>query len=182
MTIDKDINHLANIGRAEDLPYFNSPPVQFTYQSTATLSLGSYVWADTPSSMSPVRPLIPNALYYFRNITLVADVEEFDFQAAVVTPPAFYTFLKGDANAVLFREPILMPTFLQQFDYRFFWMRSKSGNELFGGFRGAVVQSPALMGKGSIELTAIISAQEITDENFIKKFTNNHPDLNGRKK
>lgn len=152
--------------RIEDMPYYDSPPVLFIYQSTMNLVAGSYVWADQPSPLTPLRPLLDNATYYFRSITLSADTSELDFTGAIVDTPKFYTFLTGDAKAVLFREPISMVKFFQNFDYRYLWSRQKGQNELLAAFRGTLFQTPALSGKSSIELTAIISAQEITDVEF----------------
>lgn len=152
--------------RIEDMPYYTSPPVLFIYQSTATVAAGQYVWNDVPSALTPLRPLVDNAVYYFRSITLSADISELDFTAAITTVPQFFSFLTGDANAVLFREPISMVKFYQNFDYRYLWSRAKGSNELRCAFRGTLAQIAALVGKVDIELTAIISAQEITDVEF----------------
>lgn len=160
-----------NVPRLEDLPYWTSPPVQFVYESTAPLALGAYTWNDAPSALTPNRPIVDNALYFFRSISLAADTSELDFTANIVTTPQFFTFLRGDAEAPLFREPILMCKFFDQFNYRFVWARGKGSDTLLAAFRGIVVQGPAFVGKLSITLKAIISAQEIVDEHFVKLFT-----------
>jgi hypothetical protein len=59
-----------------------------------------------------------------------------------------------------------MNKYYQQFDYRLVWSRAKGANQLLGAFTGSILQGPALIGKTSITLKAIISAQEIVNEQF----------------
>lgn len=164
-----------NIPRAEDLPYWQSPPIQFVYESTANLALGAYTWADVPTAFTPQRPILINALYYFRNISLVADTAEFDFSSNIVTTPNFYTFLESYSDAVLFREPVQMNKFYDQFTFRFFWQSYRSDDIIKGAFRGSLIQGPGLVGKNAVTLKAIISAQEIVDEHYIQLFKSNYP-------
>ena len=169
-----------HVPRAEDLPYWSSPPVQFVYRSTATLSMGNYVWDDAPSAIAPTRPILANVLYFFRHITLTADVSSLDFDANIVTPPSFYSYRLSDGGStVLFREPVTMPVFLNAYDYRLWWKSQQGNDTLLCAFKGQVVQGPSLVGKASITLTAIISAQEVVDRNFIDSFTENYPDVKG---
>lgn len=166
------------VPRAEDLPYWGSPPVQYVYESTALLVAGFYTWVDAPSVLTPNRPVRPNVLYFFRNISMTADVEELDFTGAIITPPQFNTHLLSDANAPLFREPILMNKFFDQFDYRLWWSSQQENDVLRGTWNGILAQTPALIGKASITLKAIITAQEISDEYFVNQFrTNPYPRL-----
>lgn len=171
-----------NVPRIEDLPYATSPPVQFIYQSTAALALGSYSWADAPSALTPNRPVMNNSLYFFRHITFSADVSELDFTANIVTAPQFQTYLKSTGNTMLFREPVNMVSFLKNWDFRFAWdsrqersQDSQSQDRLLAGFTGSLLQGPALVGKGTITLTAVISAQEIVDQAFIALFKKAYP-------
>jgi hypothetical protein len=163
------------VPRAEDLPYWTSPPIQFVYESTATLSVGAYDWNDPSTPLTPNRPIQNNALYFFRSITLAADVEQLDYTANIATTPQFFMFKESDGDAVLFREPISMVSFFQNFDYRFWWQSHRSNDVLKAAFVGSLVQGPALIGKTSITLKAIISAQEVVDENFINKFKLKYP-------
>lgn len=172
------------VPRAEDLPYWGSPPIQYVYESTAILSAGFYTWADAPSALTPDRPVRPNVLYFFRNISMSADVEELDFTSAIVNTPEFNTHLKSDAKAPLFREPVLMNKFYDQFEYRLWWSSQQGGDSstrvnadrLFGSWAGVLSQTPALVGKQSITLKAIITAQEVSDEYYINQFrTNPYP-------
>jgi len=165
------------VASIEDLPYWTSPPVQFVYESEAVLNAGLYQWSDTPSVLSPNRPIQDNALYYFRSATLTADIAERDYEANILTSPEFYTFLQSDARAVLFREPLIMNKYYQQFDYRLTWISRQSNNQLFAAFNGTLVQGPALVGVNSITLKAVISAQEIVDDNYIKLFQAKYPHL-----
>lgn len=164
-----------NIPRAEDLPYWTSPPIQFTYESTANLALGSYTWADTPTAFTYNRPILINAVYYFRSITLVADIAEFDFASNLTITPDFYTFLESWSDAPLFREPFRMNRYYDEFTYRLFWQSYRSDDVLKGGFVGSIIQGPGLVGKNSVTLKAIISAQEIVDEHFCNLFKANYP-------
>lgn len=168
-----------NVARAEDLPYWTSAPIQFTFESTASLSLGSYVWNDLPSVLTPDRPLLQTGLYYFRSLTLSADISELDFTANITVTPQFYAFLRSDSRAVKFREPVNMVKFFDQFDYRLFWDTPQVHDQLLCAFRGAMIQGPALIGKASITLTAVISAQEIIDKAFKEQFKAGYPKFDG---
>lgn len=161
-----------SIPRAEDLPYWNSPPIQFVYESTTPLDLGGYQWDDVPTALTPDRPLLENAMYFFRSISLSANIAELDYESALAVNPQFFTFLRGDSRAILFREPIQFNRFYNQLEYRLFWLPRRTNDQLLGSFRGTLVQTPALIGKNTITLKATISAQEIINNAFVKKFTN----------
>ena len=163
------------VPRAEDLPYNTSPPIQFTYESTVNLSLGYYLWDDPATALVPSRPILNNALYYFRSITLTADIEQLDFTTNLVNVPQFFMFKESNGDAILFREPINMNTFYQNFDYRLFWQSHRANDVLKAAFRGSLIQGAGLIGKPDITLKAIISAQEIVDEGFINKFKLSYP-------
>lgn len=164
------------VPRAEDLPYWGSPPVQYVYESTAQLVAGFYTWADVPSALTPNRPVRPNVLYFFRNISMAADIEELDFTGAIIATPQFNAHLVSDATAPLFREPILMNKFFDQFDYRLWWSSQQENDRLLGTWTGVLQQTPALIGKSSITLKTIITAQEVSDEYFVNQFrTNPYP-------
>ena len=163
------------IPRLEDLPYYSSPPIQFVYESTAQLLQGAYVWNDAPTALTPNRPINSNYLYYFRSLSMSADISELDYTANIITTPQFFTFLQSDALAVMFREPILMVKFFDQFDYRYTWSTQSGQDQLFGAFRGSLIQGANLIGKNTITLTAVISAQEIVDEEYIQLFKKSYP-------
>ena len=173
-----------HVPRAEDLPYWGSPPIQYVYESTAILSAGFYTWADRPSPLTPDRPVRPNVLYFFRTVTMSCDTEELDFTSAIVTTPGFNMHLKSDANAPLFREPVLMNRFFQDLPYRLWWAsqqggdndQDRTGDRLFASWAGVLAQTPGLIGKDSITLKAVVTAQEVSDEYFVNQFrTNPYP-------
>jgi len=158
------------IPRIEDLPYISSPPIEFVYRSAEDFVAGFYTWADNPVALTPDRPLMENVLYYFRSITFSADIEELDFTACIGTIPEFQMYLKSNANAILFREPVRMVRYLQNFDFRFSWFTARKDDQLLASFRGVLNQNANLIGKSPITLTAVISAQEIVDDEFTKRF------------
>lgn len=173
----------STLAREVDIPYWTSPPVQFVYESTATLALGAYTWLDTPTALTTTRPILENALYYIRNVSLTADTAELDFTANIdPAPPAgttgipeFRVYVQSDSQAVLFREPLLMNKFFNQFDYRLWWMSHQDQDAFLAGFRGRLLQGGGLVGKSTVTLKAVISAQEIVDESFIDLFKAQFP-------
>jgi len=165
------------VPRLEDLPYASSPPIQFVYRQTATLAAGMYTWASTPMNLASLRPLMANAAYYFRSVTIAADIDEGDYLSAIyITPalinrtPVFQMYLKGTGKQILFREPLAIAKYFQNFDYRLCWVTQREDDVLYGSLDGQLTQTAALIGKGSITLSVIISAQEIVDTAFTKRF------------
>ena len=163
------------IPRIEDLPYVTSPPIEFVYQASAAFVAGFYTWANAPTALTPNRPLMENVLYFFRSMTFSADIEELDFTSCIVTIPEFQMYLKSNSSATLFREPVRMVKYLQNFEYRYVWFTPRKDDQLLAGFRGVLNQNANLVGKTPITLTAVISAQEVVDDNFIKKFKQAYP-------
>lgn len=163
------------VPRLEDLPYYTSPPIEFTYTSSASIAAGKYTWADGPTALTPDRPLMVNSLYYFRSITFSADIDEVDFTSNIVTVPSFQMYLKSRAKTILFREPVYMVKYLQNFDYRYVWKTQVEGDQLFASFKGVLAQGAGLVGKNPLKLTAVISVQEIVDEGFVKAFKQTYP-------
>lgn len=171
-----------HVPRAEDLPYMSSPPIQFVYESEATLSLGTYTFSDTPSALVSTRPLLQNALYYFRNVTLTADIPQDAFNKSITaasgvnsSPPSFQTYLQSTARSPMFREALVMNNYYNQFDYRLFWETQREDDQLFAGFTGTLVQVSSLIGVSSVRLKAVIAAQEIISDDFIENFKQGYP-------
>ena len=161
------------VARRGDIPYIQSPPVQFSYSATAALSLGAYTWSAAMAAFNPQVNILVTGLYYFRSITMSADISEFDYLSNVTTPLVFKAYLKGDAKTPLYRQGFVMEKFFDQFDFPFFWRRHTIDDVIYGTLRGAIAQGPNLLGKTSITVKVIISAQEITNEQYVKDFVTN---------
>ena len=163
-----------------EIPYFTSPPVQYVYRSTANLVFGAYTWADNPSPLyfpiagsagAVLRRVQSRALYYIRDITVKADIDKNDYPAALSAPiPYLSLHLRSQGRTSLFREPFVVPSFLENFQYRQFVHITQDPEEMLGSFRGALIQTPALIGKASITLTAVLSVQEISDHEYVNRF------------
>jgi hypothetical protein len=162
------------VPRLEDLPYASSPPIQFTYRQTATLAAGVYPFAvAAPQVLSTIRPLIANSMYYFRSVTVTADVDEGDYLSSITVIPTFQMYLKSTGKQILFREPLTIAKYFQNFDYRLCWITQREDDQLYASITGSLTQTAALIGKASITMSVIISAQEIVDAAYIKRFLEN---------
>jgi len=158
------------VPRIEDLPYWSSPPIQFVYEETAPLLLGAYTFPGVRAPLAILRPLLVNAVYYFRNITVSADIAEFDYLNAIVNTPQFQIYKTSDNGVQLFREPIRLSNYFQQFDYRLAWQTQQDNDVLTGSIVGVLNQTAGLIGKTSVTMKIVISAQEIVDERFTRLF------------
>lgn len=158
-----------------DIPYWTSRPIQFVYQSTAALAAGQYTWDDSPSPLAVTRPIRQNYLYVFRAITLSADISEQDFTENVLEAPQFMTYLQQSANAALFREPVRMVKFFEDFPFPLAWTSQADPDSIRASFNGQLDQGDGLIGKSEITLTAIISATEVVDKQFIDEFKKHYP-------
>jgi len=164
------------IPRLEDMPYYLCPPIQFVFSQTAPLQFGQYVFPLTKALFTPDRPILDNALYYFRTLTCTADITELDYESSVdVSAGAFqfHCFERSLSGAPRFREPILIAKFLENFDYRLLFLPRQEPNELLGSFQGTITQTASLVGKTAITFKMVISAQEITDDGFVDLITRN---------
>jgi hypothetical protein len=158
------------VPRVEDLPYWTSPPIQFVYEQTADLALGLYTFVGAAAPLAINRPLLENCLYYFRNITISADVAEADYLGAISTTPSFQIYKASDNGVQLFREPVRICNYFQQFDYRMVWQTQQSNDVLTGSIAGVLTQTAGLVGKTSITMKVVIAAQEIVDQHYTRLF------------
>lgn len=174
-------------GSEADIPYKESPPIQFTYESTGSLTLGEYRWQDSPTLMIPNRALTDNSLIFIRSVTLSADITESDYVQNVPTlldMPALFLYLQSEAGAVKWREPVIMSKFFNEFTHKFWFRPKQNRDRLQAAFRSingraTLAQGSSLVGKASVTLKAVISAQEITDNNYIRAFENAYPAARG---
>lgn len=160
------------VPRLEDLPYSSSPPIQFVYRQTAALLAGQYRFrVTTPQPLAVLRPLIANSVYYFRSVTITADIDEGDYLSSILTIPTFQMHPLSTGKQILFREPLVIAKYFQNFDYRLAWQTQREDDQLFCTISGLLDQTAGLIGKASITLSVVLSAQEIVDDSFIDRFT-----------
>lgn len=176
-------------GRLNDIPYRTSPPLLFVYTETAALVAGAYTWVlGNKFAFTPSRPINANSLYLFKTLDFACDVDQADYQGAVSTALSFSLYLQSDAGSPALREPVPLVKYFNTLPYILNILgtellgeayQNASGispaqnfnfNRLMGDINGAITQTPALIGKGSITATLVFAAQEITDKNFIKDF------------
>lgn len=176
-------------GRLEDIPYWTSPPLIFTYRQTEALAAGSYTFlAATKAVFTPSRPIRANALYLFKTLDFAFDVAEFDYLGAFTTLPQFSMFLQSDAAAPALREPIPLSKYFDTIPYLLNILGEElleqaypgqnavtptqgfNFNRLLGNVAGVVAQTAALMGKASLTATIVLTVQEVVDEHFISEF------------
>lgn len=168
---------LVAIPRIEDLPYSSSPPIQFCYEVTAPLLLGAYTFTGVAGALAIARPLSSNVLYYFRSISVSADISELDFQAAITVTPNFQLYKQSEGGIQLFREPLRIGKYYDQLDYRLVWQTQAPDDILTASIVGTLTQIPALIGKVSVTMKVVIAAQEIIDSGYIKLFRRAYPDF-----
>lgn len=159
-----------NVPRIEDLPYWSSPPIQFVYERTAALALGQYVFGGAQQALAVPRPIIQNTIYFFRNVSMSANISEADFQASIATTPVIQFYKQAENGVQLFREPLRMNQYFQQFDYRLAWQTQASNEQLLASIYGILNQTAGLIGKASITIKVTISAQEVSEPSFIRLF------------
>lgn len=163
----------------DDIPYWKAPPLQFVFKQTAILDVGAeYEWIIRKARFTPDIKLTEGALYWFRTATFDADVAEDDYQAATVIEPVFHLYLQSESYGPQLRNPIALPGYFSNLTYvSFFQPAVTQGDELIApsnrflaSFEGRMQQTANLIGKDSVTLTMILTAQEITDEAYIDEF------------
>jgi hypothetical protein len=168
------------VPRISDLPYISSPPVIFSYSTSANVAAGAYTFPGVPSALVPVRPVLANAAYYITSINAAADCDEGDYMSNVVTPPTFQLYTSSALNTMIFREPIPIVLYLRNISYRMIWIVTREAEQIFGSITGVIAQGSAFIGKGNMVIGGSVTAQEIVDVNFIKAlkdFSYPNPDL-----
>ncbi len=185
-----------NRGRIGDIPYASSPPILFTFRQTANLSAGFYDFGGvtggiTKIPFNPDRPILPNVLYFFNTITFAMDIEQNDYEAAIVNLPQFSAYVQADSAGPALREPIVLPQYLLNVPYPLSFIGAATVNRNYPGavapaiapsdsttnrFLGAVTgklsATASLEGKTSITAIITLSAVEIKDNAYIEGFRN----------
>lgn len=179
-----------NIPRIGDLPYYVSPPMQFSLTQTAVLDLGTYKFLDAAGGnplqktvMDNTKNITDNSLIYIYSISFSADIPVLDYQQALqlsggtVDIPTFQTFLESDADSPQFKDPILLKNYFEDQSYRLVLNPKQDPNQIKGLFSGQLQQTFALAGISEINFTFDMYAQEIVDDNFIAAFKQQYPDI-----
>lgn len=148
------------------VPLTVSNPILYQFSQTANLVGGHYEWVGTKAALSPDRSVLPSAMYWFRTVTVSADVAPEDYTAAIVTAPSFSLFLKQDAGALFFTDPIRLAQFMQNAPCEFARDPEADPNGFLGAITGKLKQIDALWGKTSITIFVTLTAQEIGDDKF----------------
>jgi len=173
------------IARIEDLPYFSSPPMQFTFTQSATLTLGRYPFVSEKAVVGNNKNLTDNVLVYIKEITFSADIELLAYQQALKLStgatdiPTFSLFLQSEARSPIFIDPIQLGNYYSGQEYKKIFLSKQNPNELTGFFRGTLQQNAALAGVQEINLTMDIWVQQITNDNFIEAIRKNYPNIGG---
>ena len=173
------------------IPLISANPIQITYRETANLGLGLYTWLLTVNGLfNPRMDLNPNHLYAFQSMSFSADIEGFDYQAAIDTSlnggPRFFLQTEGEAGGSILGQPVPLPTYFDDSPFDF-WdrnnktvgadfgsgnmllMNMRDSNQYMGSFEGRLIQTPALVGKASITMIMRFNLIEIKDEKFARE-------------
>lgn len=148
------------------VPLTVSPPILFQFRQTANLVGGQYTFSGVPTVMTPDQPVNATAMYWFRTLTMSADVGPEDYSGAIATIPTFAMFLHQDAQGPVFYQPVQLGKFLDNLPYEFCIDPATDPNFFLGKVVGVLNNTPALLGKQSITITVILAAQQIMDDAF----------------
>ena len=174
-----------DVARIEDLPYLSSPPMQFTFTQSASLTVGQYIFEDDAQVVGNNKNITDNTLLYIKAISFSADVDLLNYQIAkkLVTGetdiPTFSLFLQSEARGAVFVDPIQLGDYFNDQEYRKVILAKQEPNEMTGFFRGTLQQHAGLAGIAEINLTMNIWVQQITNDNFIEALKKNYPNIGG---
>lgn len=177
------MNFSGDIPRIEDLPYYYSPPLQFTFTQQATLTLGQYPFTAGRAAVGNNKNITDNTLLYFREMTFSADISLANYQIALqlaggtVDIPRFSLFLTSEANAPVLVDPIQLDNYFNGQTFRRIVLPKQLPNTLSGFFRGTLQQHGGLAGVTEINLTMNMWVQAISDDNFVEAMKQKYPDL-----
>jgi hypothetical protein len=149
-----------------EVPLLASPPLIFLFRQTASLLAGAYEFAAGRTDFSPVRPINPGTLYWFRALSVFADISEEDYQGAIVTMPTFTAYEQQEAGASFFREPVPLGAFYSALPFEYAKISTRSGNKMLGSIVGELQQTASLLGKTSVTISIVLSVQEVGDKRF----------------
>lgn len=168
-----------NLGTKGNIPYWDSPPMQFSLSQTATLLLGEYKFLDASSDpleateLNGSKNITESSLLMFYDVSFSTDIPILDYQQALNLSgtndiPQFFLFLKSDAGSPQLKDPLLLQNYLDRQKYILTIDPKVSDNSITGFFRGKLAQTAALAGISTIDFTISFYVQEITDEQYIQ--------------
>lgn len=175
-----------HIPRIEDLPYYYSPPMQFTFTQSADLTLGQYPFLPVKATLGNNKNITDNTLLYIKAITFSADIPLLDYQQAtklstgLTDIPRFSMFLQSEASgAPVFIDPIQLGDYFNDQEYKKLILAKQLPNRVSGFFEGTLQQTANLAGILEINLTMNIWVQSITDDDFINALRTRYPVIAG---
>lgn len=170
-------NMRRRVGRISDFPLYLSPPIKYIYQQTVTLVAGLYTFALARADFTPLKNINNSTMLYIRHMSFSCNVPEDAYVDAMSTTMQFRTFLRGDASAPVFRNPLSLTKY-DTFPWEQLINITKSNNRLRGNVNGVLTQNAALVGVLTITATIEMYVQEITDRKFIKAAMKDYPGEN----
>ena len=172
------INHIA---RMEDLPYQYCPVQEYILTQSAPLVAGQYAFTAGRAEMTGSKNLNRGTILYIKSFSFDADISAANFQEAikltgnVVNIPNFNMFFKSEQNTPTLRDPLRLPKFFDEQEYRKVIFLDKTPNKVNGFFRGTLQQHAGIAGVTAINLTITMFAQEINDQNFALALKKGYP-------
>ena len=169
------------IARLDDIPYNTTKEMTFTFSQKADLTLGVYPFNKGRAVMTGAQNFTGSTLILIRNISFSADIPVLRYQEALqlaggaVDVPTFSAFLKSNANAPIFRNPIFLNDYFSSQPYILALDPRIKKDQLNAFFRGTLQQTAKLAGITEINLTFKIYANEINDNRFISTFKRGYP-------
>lgn len=176
MQVPTSVRLSNRVARLNDIPYYTTKEMQFTFTQTATLALGVYPFDTGRAVMTGAKNFTGSTLILIRNISFSADISILNYQASLqltggtVNIPVFHTFLASGANVPILRNPILLRDYFTNQTYILALDPRRKKDQLNAFFRGTLQQTAALAGISQINLTFTIYANEINDNEYIKTF------------
>jgi hypothetical protein len=113
-----------DIVRIEDLPYFFSPPIQFTFTQSARITAGVYPFVAARATVGNNKDIQDNTLYYMKAMSFAADIPILAYQQAIqlaggtTDVPTFSMFLQSESNAPLFQDPIQLENYFDNQEFK----------------------------------------------------------------
>lgn len=172
------------VTRLLDIPFWTSPPLQFTFSQTAEIEAGQYNFEGAGQEMVGNKNINDNTLILINTMSFSASIPREVYQEALALTtlpntfiPNFNMFLESGRNAPVLRDPVELNDYFVSQVFTQLIDPKVTPNRLSAFFRGTLQQTAALAGISEITLNIQIFCQEITDDNFIQAVKKGYPDL-----